>query len=124
MEYQVVRKVAAMRDVVIDCGGGIVVDLDEQGMEQFSPRKVTLLRRCGQVLWLRGDPARITERIQHDPDRPVLDQRMAPDQIMLRRTPFYAQAAHHILDVEGKSCRALLREARRMLAPSQQSGNS
>jgi len=49
IEYDVVRKIAAMDGVIVDCGGGIIVDLDEDGDEVFSTRTVEALEKSGRT---------------------------------------------------------------------------
>lgn len=99
MEYAVVQKVARLDGGIVDCGGGVVVELDETGQEVFSARKVDLLRDNGFVVWLQGDPARLAAAVMRDPNRPALSSAASEEEIMRRRAPFYEQAAHLTLDI-------------------------
>jgi shikimate kinase len=103
MEYNVVKKIAALDGLIIDCGGGVIVDLDENGNEVFSSRKVDLLREKGIVVWLKGDIARLAQKTKGDATRPTLDESKSAEEIMKRRLPFYEQAADIIIDIEGKN---------------------
>lgn len=102
MEFDVVMKVAKLRGIVVDCGGGVVVDLDDQGNEIFSERKVDLLRGCGPIVWLKGDIARLAAKIKPGDARPTLHATRSSEQIMRHRLPFYERAADYVLDIEGK----------------------
>jgi len=50
MEFEVVQKLSSMDNAIIDCGGGIIVDVADDGTEIYSKRKVDLLKDNGQVV--------------------------------------------------------------------------
>jgi shikimate kinase len=101
-EYEVVRKLSAFEaGAVIDCGGGVVVDLDEHGEEIYSKRKVDALRRHGLVVYLSRDPEYLRERISNDPDRPTLSESRSFVDVMERRDPWYRAAADLVIDGDG-----------------------
>ncbi|MBF0401375.1 MAG: shikimate kinase [Magnetococcales bacterium] len=110
MEYEVARKVAALDDIIIDTGGGMVVDWDDQEQEIFSERKVSLLKRNGLLIWLHGEVERLAAKVQGDPSRPTLSDRLSVEELMRRRLPFYQQAADWVVDIEGKTRKELARE--------------
>jgi shikimate kinase len=62
LEFQVVQKVSRLSEVIIDCGGGVVVELDESGREIYSERKVAELKAGGPIVWLSGDIARLAAK--------------------------------------------------------------
>jgi len=99
-EYKIVQKVAQLDGMIIDCGGGIVVDLDDAGQEIYSERKMSLLRKTGTVVWLKGDIAGLAAKIKGDENRPSLSQIHSVEEMMTRRLPFYEKAADIILDVD------------------------
>ncbi|MBF0143518.1 MAG: shikimate kinase [Magnetococcales bacterium] len=101
LEYQVVVKAAALEGIIIDCGGGVVVDLDAAGEEIFSERKVAALKRHGQLVWLKGDAGRLAARIRGDESRPSLSRTNDAETIMRRREPFYRLAADHVVEIDG-----------------------
>lgn len=101
-ELEVVRKLAPMDGLIIDAGGGIVVDLDQEGTEVYSTRKVELLRRKGEIVFLAGDVERLARKVQGDPSRPLLDSRRSAGELMRARLPFYEAAADWTVDVEGR----------------------
>jgi len=102
MEYAVVKKIAAMDGVIVDCGGGVIVDLDKNGNEVFSKRKVEALKKSGTIVWLKGDIKRLVEKVKNKAERPTLDLTRSTEETMRRRLPFYEKAADIIIDIEGK----------------------
>ncbi|MEE3328495.1 MAG: shikimate kinase [Myxococcota bacterium] len=99
LEFEVVEKVSAFSSgALIDCGGGVVVDLDKKGNEIFSKRKVSALKRHSLVVYLERDPDYLLSRIQDDANRPSLSESESFLEIMARRSPWYEQAADLILD--------------------------
>jgi shikimate kinase len=98
-EGEVVDKVAAFeREALLDCGGGVVVDLDGRGEEIYGERKIAALRRHGLVVYLRRDPEYLLERIGRDPNRPVLSESRSFLELMDRRDPWYRAAADLTLE--------------------------
>lgn len=102
-ELAVVERIGAMDRVIVDCGGGVIVDREpDTGLEVFSERKVAALRDRGPVVWLRGDIDRLAAKTAADPNRPPLDSQRDAAEIMRRREPFYERAADVVVDVEGR----------------------
>ena len=110
MEYAVACKVAALDGIIIDAGGGMVVDWNEQEQEVFSERKVSVLKRNGFVVWLQGDVQRLARKVQGDASRPALSDRLAAEEIMQSRQPFYRKAADLVVNIEGRTRKQLARE--------------
>lgn len=102
LEYEVVRQLSGLAGVIIDCGGGVVVDLSDDGTEVYSERKVAALRSGGPVVFLKGDLERLAAKTAGDPARPVLDEQRSALELMRRRLPFYERAADLVVDVEGR----------------------
>ncbi|MBF0158172.1 MAG: shikimate kinase [Magnetococcales bacterium] len=117
MEYEVVAKVSALDGLIIDCGGGVVVDVDAYGEEYFSQRKIDLLRRQGRVIWLRCDPALLAQRTANDPRRPALHSSLTAEQLIRQRAPLYEQAADQIIDTDGLTSRTIASQLQRSLNP-------
>jgi shikimate kinase len=106
LERVVVEKASSMPGgLIIDAGGGVVVELDRKGQEVYSETKVAALRRYGRVVYLRRDARYLLERIEGDPDRPALSSRDSFLEIMARRDPWYARASHHIVECGDRSKR-------------------
>lgn len=101
IEFGVVSKVAGVDGVIVDAGGGVVVDLAD-GIEVFSERKVDQLKRNGEIVFLSGDVERLANKVAGDPRRPDLDSSRSAAELMRARMPFYERAADWIIDVEGR----------------------
>ena len=101
-EYSVVQKLSNFHSgALLDCGGGVVVDLDNGVEEIFSQRKVEALRRHGWVVYLRREPEYLLDRIGGDENRPSLSDTRSFLDVMERREPWYRQAADLVLDCNG-----------------------
>lgn len=111
VEWQVVQKVSAFEGgALLDCGGGVVVDLDEDGREVFSDRKVNALREHGVVFYLFREAEYLLERIAGDANRPSLSDAESFEEIMARRDPFYRRAAHFVIECGTRKKRDLAEE--------------
>ena len=111
IEFRVLQRAAAFESgALLDCGGGIVVDLDAEGREQASERKVELLRERCLVVYLRRDTRYLESRIANDPTRPPLSGETSFHEIMERRAPWYERAAHWVVDCGARSKSALAEE--------------
>lgn len=99
LEYEVLQKLTRMRTgVLLDCGGGIMVDLDDAGEEIYSERKAGLLRADSIVVYLKRDNELLADKIAGDPNRPELSDSKSFLEIMERREPWYMRVAHHVLE--------------------------
>ena len=110
-ELAVVEKVAAIEGgALIDCGGGVVVELDRDGRERYSARKVDALRRHGRIVYLHRSLDYLEERSDEDENRPTLSGGETFRQIMKRRDPWYRRAADHVVECAERSKSALARD--------------
>jgi shikimate kinase len=99
LERHVVDKVAAFQTgALIDCGGGIVVELDDEQRETFSAPKVEALRRHGVVIYIQRDIDYLLDRISGDANRPSLSTLESFPSLMEQRDPWYRQAADHVIE--------------------------
>lgn len=110
LEFQVVEKAAKLPEIIIDAGGGVLVDLDEAGEEIYSERKVAALKKTGCLVWLRGDIPTLVEKVANDPSRPALSEVESAQALMERRLPFYQRAADLVIDIDGKKRKHLAGE--------------
>jgi shikimate kinase len=102
-ELAVVEKVAVIEGgALVDCGGGVVVDLDRDGRERYSARKVDALKRHGRVVYLHRSLDYL-ERRADDEGRPALSGAETFRQIMKRREPWYRRAADHVIDCDERA---------------------
>ncbi len=101
LEFEVLTKAAAFSSgALLDCGGGIVVDLDPDGNEILSERKVNALRKHSRVVYLARDVDYLVSRVGSDPDRPSLSDQHDFKTIMARRDPWYREAADVVIDCQ------------------------
>jgi shikimate kinase len=87
VESSVAREVSAMENLVIDCGGGVV--LREENMAN--------LKSGGIVVCLTAKPEVIMERTKKYKHRPLLnveDPKRKILDLLNKRAPFYAKADH------------------------------
>ena len=85
LEHAVVLDLARKKGVIIDCGGGIVLN----------PAHLPLLKENGIVFHLKANPEVIYSCIKGDPSRPLVnvpDPRERIDQLFKERMPLYDQA--------------------------------
>jgi shikimate kinase len=92
LERKFLAEIAAKKDVVVSCGGGIVIDRENVG----------LMKRTGKVICLTASVKAIEERSGLTGDRPLLngaaDKREAIETLMARRSALYCQAADTSID--------------------------
>ncbi len=104
LEFEVVKRVTSFpAGALVDCGGGVVVDLDAEGREVFSERKVEALRRSCRVVYLDRDIEVLRRKVEGDANRPALSNTESFVQIMERRDPWYRRAAHHVVECGDKT---------------------
>jgi shikimate kinase len=110
-ELAVVEKVAEIAGgALVDTGGGVVVELDRDGKERYSARKMDALRRHGRVVYLHRSTDYLAERIEEDTNRPTLSTDQTFRQIMKRRDPWYRRAAHQVIECGKRSKNTLADE--------------
>lgn len=100
IERQVLQDLLRRERLVIASGGGAVLNADTR--REF--------REAGPVVWLRGTPATLLARLQHDattaerrPRLTSLDQRREVEDLLAQRTPLYRQCASLTVETDGRS---------------------
>ena len=98
-EYEVLVRVCAMPDIIIDCGGGILVEAAQSPdqPESLSERKGQLLRKSATVIYVKRDLDWLLERAPLDHSRPDLGGEYRA--LLERRLPWYEEAADFVLDM-------------------------
>ncbi|HMU84042.1 MAG TPA: shikimate kinase [Leptospiraceae bacterium] len=99
-EYALLEKLTAMQNLVIDCGGGILVEapVSPGEPEQLSARKMNLLKNCN-VVYVKRDMSWLLDRVSADLNRPDLPGGYR--ELLERRLPWYEKAADFVLDMRG-----------------------
>jgi shikimate kinase len=97
LEAQVCAQAGAMRDMVIDAGGGVVQ----------RPENVAALKTHGTFFWLTAQPRIIKDRIKHDERRPSITGKKSfldeVEEVLEARLPLYEAAADHVIRTDGRS---------------------
>lgn len=97
LESQMIASAAAGEKVVAATGGGVVLDQDN----------ISRMRRSGLVVWLKASPEVLAERVGRDSTRPLMATSDDPVQalatLLLKREERYAEAAHAVVDTDGRS---------------------
>lgn len=92
VESAVLREFCARKDMVIDCGGGII--------ERNENRD--LLKNSARVFWLQASPETIAARIRHDTNRPSLTGNKSHideiREVLAVREPLYRATAEAAID--------------------------
>lgn len=100
-EKEVVATIAAKKNQIIACGGGVVLNKDN----------IFRLKQSSIMIWLTASPEIITQRISEDGDgRPLLQGKKTIPEIkslMLSRKKFYESAADIKIDTSELNIRTL-----------------
>ena len=105
LEYEVCVKSSnafAKEWTLIDAGGGVVTDVDEDGEETYSERKVAALKANGGIIvFLDREIEYLVGRVEGDSNRPDLSASKSFREVMERRLPWYRRAADFVVDGGG-----------------------
>ncbi len=102
VEKEVVAEVSRRTGVVIDCGGGAVLD----------PENIARLKENGTLFHLSATPDEIFRRVKTQKHRPLLNTenpRKKIEEMLAQRADFYAQA-DFMIDTNGKSPKQICEE--------------
>jgi len=89
VEKEVLKEIASCFNLVVSCGGGVVVD--EENLK--------ILKETGVVICLKAKPSVIYERTKKTKERPLLN---VPEplkkikELLAKRAPFYAKADYSV----------------------------
>ncbi len=89
VEKKVVSDIARKDEIIIDCGGGVVLD----------PENLAVLKQKGVVFYLSATPEKIYQRIKDQTHRPLLnvpDPLARLEELLAKRQAFYEQADYTI----------------------------
>lgn len=95
LERKLIAEIVQQQNLIIDCGGGIVL---QQG-------NVDDLKKSGIVVYLKASVDDIYERTKNQKHRPLLnveDPKAKIKELLMAREPLYAQA-HHMIDTSEKT---------------------
>lgn len=102
-EYEILKKLTSMNHIIIDCGGGILFDIDPNTNEEIeSERKIELLKKHTFIIYVYRDIEWLLNKVSNDAQRPDLNQQKEYIEILNKRLPFYKKYANYILDMRDK----------------------
>jgi shikimate kinase len=96
LEAKTLAEILASGPAVVDCGGGVVE----------TPANVELMRRHGEIVWLRATVETMQARLRNSHRRMALGSATDDDKIrelLARREPLYTAAATLTFDTDGKT---------------------
>ena len=96
LEREVVKEIASLEDVVVDSGGGIVLD----------PDNIRDLKKNGILIYVVSSAAMVYSRLKNKTNRPLLtggDTKEKIKELLMIREPLYKQAADYGVDGDHKT---------------------
>lgn len=100
LEFRILEKLKTSNGIILDCGGGILFDLDTKGKEILSTRKIELLKSIAVVFGLSRSTETLVEKIQNDPTRPPLSTVTSYRNILETRLPHYKSVSDYYLEID------------------------
>ncbi len=94
LERQTIEHLRNAEYAVISCGGGVVLNHDN----------ISCLKVKGKLIWLKAAPETIYERIKHQNDRPLIQNKNLDDikEMIQARQSLYSNAADYEITTDGK----------------------
>ena len=95
-EALVVKELSEKEGVIIDCGGGVILD----------PQNIKSLKQNGIVFYLSARLEVIYDRIKNSKNRPLIQGQETLkkiEELLKQRQPLYEQAADVVVDANDKS---------------------
>lgn len=99
LEYQALQQAMLLQGIILDCGGGIVCEQDQDGQQTFSQRKAALLKEA-HVIHLTAPLKTQLARLTKDHSRPALTKKSLEQELketMRLRNPWYKKIANENL---------------------------
>ena len=101
LELKILENLSKSKNIILDCGGGILFDVDRDGKEFYSEKKVSVLKSFCTVFGLSHNTDYLIEKVINDSTRPNLSEINSYREVLLRRLPFYQSASDFYIPVEG-----------------------
>ncbi|HMV44111.1 MAG TPA: shikimate kinase [Leptospiraceae bacterium] len=101
LEFKILENLSKSRNIILDCGGGILFDVDRDGKEFYSEKKTNLLKSFCTVIGLSNNIDYLVEKVINDTERPQLSEINSYREVLERRIPFYKAASDFYLPVDG-----------------------
>ena len=107
LETELVKKISAMDNIVVSCGGGTV-------MRQCN---VDEMKKNGTIVLLTAEPETVYERVKGH-NRPLLEKNMNPEyikELMEARRPKYEAAADFVIKTDNRTAEEICLEINKRL---------
>lgn len=108
LETELVKKISAMDNIVVSCGGGTV-------MRQCN---VDEMKKNGTIVLLTAEPETVYERVKGSHNRPLLEKNMNPEyikELMEARRPKYEAAADFVIKTDNRTSEEICLEINKRL---------
>ena len=108
LETELVKKISAMDNIVVSCGGGTV-------MRQCN---VDEMKKNGTIVLLTAEPETVYERVRGSHNRPLLEKNMNPEyikELMEARRPKYEAAADFVIKTDNRTVEEICLEINKRL---------
>jgi len=95
LERAMLTELAGKTDVVVSCGGGVVID----------PANIATMQSLGIAICLDASPETVFARVKSETHRPLLrvaDPLEEIRMLLFKREPFYTAITHHV-DTDGQT---------------------
>lgn len=102
LEFRILEKISEAKNIILDCGGGIIFDVNDLGEEIVSERKVRLLKSFAKIIFVYQSKENLLQKVKNDSNRPTLSQINSYEEILNRRMPVYSKIADLQLNLDGK----------------------
>jgi shikimate kinase len=109
LEREAVQHIALEEDLIVDCGGGIVLH----------PDNIKDLKQNGTLFYIVSTPKIIFERLKNYTDRPLLKgagPKQKIEELLVLRQPLYRQAADYSVDGDHKTATEVAREILKLIS--------
>lgn len=103
LETQILKNLSKAENVIIDCGGGILFDVDENGNEFYSLEKYSILKSFSGIIGLSKETEYLISKIQNDSSRPSLSSMQSYREILKSRLPYYRSSSEYYIQTDDLS---------------------
>lgn len=109
-EFVVLEKICRMKNVIVDCGGGILVEApaSRDAVETLSERKKSCLEESCYTVYLRRPEEVLLAKMYPDCNRPDLGRDY--HELLQRRFPWYESCADLTVDLKDLNAKHALDE--------------
>lgn len=111
IEQQITQKYALQKNLIIDCGGGVIL----------RKKNVDALRTHSTLVWLTASAQTIASRISTSTQRPALVKGKTfleeIEEVLVERTPLYQRAAHYEVSTQERTPTQIAQEVLSKLRP-------